>query len=95
MTHPGIFLSHPPIVKNPSKPSQPTTVSIESAMTSLETREYLIPLVPIEIPSDTVIVLKITDLPPQESILEAATFANSLMCMLHGVTILHVEATPI
>ena len=40
---PGIFLSHPPIVIKPSYPKQPTTVSIESAITSLETREYFIP----------------------------------------------------
>ena len=37
------------------------TVSIEAAITSLETKEYLIPCVPIEIPSETVIVLKIID----------------------------------
>ena len=37
----------------------PTTVSMESAMISLDGKEYLIPLVPIEIPSLTPIVLKI------------------------------------
>ena len=61
---PGIFLSQPPIVSIPSKPSAPETVSIESAITSLEIREYFIPGVPIDIPSETVMVLKIIDFPP-------------------------------
>ena len=37
---------------------------MESAITSLETSEYLMPGVPIDIPSETVIVLKIIDFPP-------------------------------
>ena len=64
---PGIFLSQPPTAITPSYPRQPTTVSIESAITSRETREYFIPCVPIEIPSETVIVLKRTPLPPELS----------------------------
>ena len=39
IAQPGIFLSQPPIATNPSNPSAATTVSIESAMTSRETRE--------------------------------------------------------
>ena len=35
---PGIFLSQPPMATRPSKPSAATTVSIESAITSRETR---------------------------------------------------------
>ena len=50
-----MFLSHPPIATKPSKPSQPITVSIESAMTSRDTNEYFIPSVPMEIPSEIVI----------------------------------------
>ena len=46
----------------PSKDWQPTTVSMESAMTSLETKEYRIPKVPIEIPSEIVMVLNNTAL---------------------------------
>ena len=42
----------------PSMPSQPTTVSMESAMTSRETSEYFMPSVPIEMPSEMVMVLK-------------------------------------
>ena len=53
---PGIFLSQPPIAKTPSILCALHAVSIESAMTSLETKEYFIPSVPIEIPSLTVMV---------------------------------------
>jgi hypothetical protein len=94
MTQAGIFLSQPPIATNPSNPWHPTTVSIESAMTSRETNEYFIPCVPIEIPSEIVIVLKIVALPPAESTPKAASRASWSICMLHGVTMLHVEAMP-
>jgi hypothetical protein len=59
-----MFLSHPPIATNPSMPSQPTTVSIESAITSRDTSEYFIPSDPIEMPMDTLIVLNTIALPP-------------------------------
>ena len=95
MTQAGMFLSHPPKLINPSKPSPATTASIESAIISLETSEYLMPSEPIEIPSDMVIVLKLTALPPFESTVLVATFAKSLICILQGVTMLHVEAIPI
>jgi hypothetical protein len=36
---PGMFLSQPPIATTPSKPCAPTTVSMESAITSRETSE--------------------------------------------------------
>jgi len=36
---PGMFLSQPPMATRPSNPCAPTTVSIESAMTSRETSE--------------------------------------------------------
>ena len=89
-----MFLSQPPKATSPSNPWPPTTVSIESAITSLETKEYLIPWVPIEIPSETVMVLKITDFDPVLSAPSAAASAKILMCMLHGVTMLQVEAIP-
>ena len=89
-----MFLSHPPMVITPSIPSQPTTVSIESAITSLLTREYFIPSVPMEIPSEIVIVLKITAFPPAASTPLADSRASRSICMLQGVTWLHVEATP-
>src|SRR5688572_90031 len=89
-----MFLSHPPIATRPSKPSAPITVSIESAITSRDTSEYFIPSVPIEIASDTVIVLKITGLAPAPLTPDAACSASPSMCTLHGVTWLHVEQTP-
>jgi hypothetical protein len=64
ITQPGMFLSQPPMATTPSKPWQPTTVSMESAMTSRETREYFMPSVPMEMPSEMVMVLKMTALPP-------------------------------
>ena len=39
-------------------PPQPTTVSMESAMTSRETSEYFMPSLPIEMPSEMVMVMK-------------------------------------
>src|SRR6059036_1973995 len=53
---PGMFLSHPPTTSRPSMLCALHAVSIESAMTSRETREYFMPSVPIEMPSLTVIV---------------------------------------
>ena len=89
-----MFLSQPPIVTKPSKPWAPTTVSIESAITSRDTSEYRMPGVPMEMPSDTVMVLKMTLLAPASSAPMAAASASASMCMLHGVTMLHVEAMP-
>ncbi len=90
-----MFLSHPPNATRASNPSHPTTVSIESAITSLETKEYFIPSVPMEIPSEMVIVLKITALPPASFAPAAASRASSSICALQGVTWLQVEAIPI
>src|SRR3954470_7247571 len=92
---PGIFLSQPPIATTPSKPSQPATVSIESAITSRDTSEYFMPSVPIEMPSEIVIVPKMTALPPASLTPMDASTASLSMCMLHGVTMLQVEAMPI
>src|SRR5882672_5514035 len=49
---------------------------------------------PIEIPSDTVIVLKVTLLPPARSAASAAILARPSICMLQGVRLLQVEAMP-
>ena len=56
---PGMFLSHPPTTRTPSMLCALHAVSIESAITSRDTREYFIPSVPIEMPSLTVMVPKI------------------------------------
>ncbi len=53
------------------------------------------PGVPIEMPSDTVIVLNSTLFAPAPSTPAAASRASSPMCMLHGVRFDQVEATPI
>ena len=63
-------------------------------MTSLETKEYFIPSEPIEIPSEIVMVLKITPFPPALLTPFSASLAKSLICILHGVTIDQVEAIP-
>ena len=90
-----MFLSQPPMATIPSKPWQPTTVSIESAITSRDTSEYFMPSVPIEMPSDMVMVLNITALPFALSTPVAAESASLLICILQGVTMLQVEAIPI
>ena len=53
------------------------------------------PGAPFEMPSETVIVPNVVLLPPDLSIAAAAARASLSMCMLHGVRLLHVEATPI
>ncbi len=67
---------------------------MESAIISLETSEYLIPGVPMDIPSDMVIVLKITPFAPDRETPFEASLARSFRCILQGVIILHVEAIP-
>jgi hypothetical protein len=53
------------------------------------------PGVPIEMPSETVIVPNTVALPPAPSAPLAAASASRSMCMLQGVSVLHVDATPI
>ena len=50
---------------------------------------------PMEMPSDTVMVLNRTALPPAASAPAIASVASSLMCMLQGVRLAQVEAMPI
>ena len=45
-------------------------------------------------PSATVIVPKMIDLPPAASTPAPASRASASMCMLHGVSMLQVEAMP-
>ena len=91
---PGNDLSQPAIVTIPSNLSACITNSTESAITSLETSEALIPSWPIDIPSETAIVEKIN---PAESGPLTPTFAcsdNSGPVRLHGVTSLPAETIP-
>ena len=48
----------------------------------------------MEMPSDTVMVLKVIALAPAASTPAAAIRASSSMCILHGVKLLQVEAMP-
>ena len=66
-------------------PLDPSIVS-----TPLGTQEVL----PIEMASETVMVLKMTALPPAPFTPSAACLARPSMCTLHGVTWLHVEQMP-
>src|ERR1700727_3100189 len=52
------------------------------------------PGVPMEIPSDTVIVLKVTAFAPAPSAPAATRRVRSSICILQGVKLLHVDATP-
>ncbi len=64
------------------------TVSIESAMTSREIREYFIPSVPIEIPSETVIVPKTCGIKFSSLAVSITASANFPKLALHGVIVL-------
>ena len=90
-----MFLSQPPSATNPSKPCAPATVSIESAITSRDTSEKRMPGEPIEIPSETVIVLKMRLMAPAPSAASAAALARPSRCTLHGVMFDQVLAMPI
>src|SRR5664280_3016876 len=52
------------------------------------------PSVPMLMPSATVIVPKMMDFPPAASAPAPASRASASICMLQGVSILQVEATP-
>ena len=61
---PGIFLSQPPRASTPSMLWPLHTVSMESAITSRDTSEYFMPSVPIEMPSEMVMVPNICGMAP-------------------------------
>jgi len=91
---PGMFLSHPPTANTPSTHWALHTVSIESAITSRETREYFMPSVPMEMPSLTVIVPKVCGMPPAARTAASARSARSLSLALQGVIVLCAFAMP-
>ena len=62
-----------------------TTVSIESAIISLEGKEKRIPGVPIEIPSLTPMVLKTNPIMDFELIPILMSCASSFRCILQGL----------
>ena len=63
-------------------------------MISLEGKEYLIPLVPIEIPSLTPMVLKISGVNASFCTESLISFDKSFKCMLHGFPSYPVLAIP-
>ena len=64
MTVPGIVLSQPERATTASSAWPMTASSMESAMTSRETRDARIPSVPIEMPSEIAIVPNSKGVPP-------------------------------
>ena len=72
-----------------------TTVSIESAIISLEGSENRIPGVPIEIPSLTPIVLNTNPTKDWSFTPTLISCAKLLRCILHGLPSYPVEAIPI
>jgi hypothetical protein len=72
----------------------PQAVSMESAITSRETREYFIPSVPIEIPSLTVMVPNICGIAPAPRTAASALCASWSRPALHGVIVLWALAIP-
>ncbi len=89
-----MFLSHPPMARTASIAWALQTVSIESAMTSRETSEYFIPSVPIEMPSETVIVPKTCGIVPASRRAAIARSARAPIPTLQGVRFEWALATP-
>ncbi|KAH3676070.1 hypothetical protein WICMUC_002367 [Wickerhamomyces mucosus] len=69
-------------------------VSNESAIISLDCKEYLIPAVPIEIPSETPIELNCIDFKPALSTDFETLKFKSNKCILHGLPDHQTEPTP-
>src|SRR3990167_7254050 len=79
---PGMFLSQPGSAMSPSYHCAPMTVSIESAMISRDGNEYDMPSVPMEMPSDTPMVLKRMPTSPAAVTPSFTCAARSFRCML-------------
>ena len=91
---PGMFLSQAASAITPSVLAAWQTVSMESAITSRDTREYFMPSVPMEMPSLTVMVPKVWGTPPAARRAASTRRARPPMPMLHGVMVLWPFATP-
>ena len=94
ITPAGIVLSQPTRQTSPSKRWPATTSSIESAITSREISEARIPVVPIETPSETAIVLNSIGVPPAARIPSLTWRASMRWLRLHGIVSIQVVATP-
>ncbi len=92
---PGRDLSHPARVTIPSKRSACIIISTESAMTSRLTSDARMPSWPMEMPSDTAMVMNSNGKPPESRTPDLARWARRARGRLHGVTSFHDDATPI
>ena len=70
------------------------TVSIESAIISLDCKLYRMPVVPIEIASDTPMVLNCIGCNPASATPFFTTFDKSSRCMLHGLPLYQTDEMP-
>ena len=95
MTVPGIVLSQAESAITASKQCASATSSIESAISSRDTRLARIPRVPMVMPSEIAMVLNSIGVPPA-ALMPSLTFAASARrWKLHGIVSTHVLATPI
>jgi hypothetical protein len=85
---PGMFLSQAPRATTPSIAWPLQAVSMESAMTSRDTREYFIASVPIAMPSLTVIVPNTWGIVLADRSAASARSARASIPTVHGVTLL-------
>ncbi len=90
----GIVLSQPTMLTRPSSRCPSTTSSIESAIRSREISEARIPVVPIETPSETEIVLNSIGVPPAARMPSLTCLASTRWLRLHGIVSIQVVATP-
>src|SRR5437868_8124433 len=94
MSIPGRLLSQPASVTMPSNRSPCIMHSTESAMISREESEARMPSVPIEMPSDTAMVVNSSGKPPATRTPSLAALARRDNGRLQGVTSFQEEAMP-
>ena len=89
-----MFLSQPGIEMLASYHWALMTVSMESAIRSLDWSEKDMPSVPIDIPSETPMVLKRIPTRPASVTPTLVSAASSSRCMLQGLPSYHIDAIP-
>src|SRR2546421_1842840 len=95
MSTPGMFLSQPGSEMFASYHWPCMTVSIESAMISLDCKLYRIPVVPIEMPSETPMVLNCMGTRPAWETDSLTTLESCSRCMLQGLPLYQTDEMPI
>src|SRR2546423_4688035 len=91
---PGMFLSQPGSEMFASYHCPCITVSIESAIRSLDCRLYRIPVVPIEMASETPIVLNCIGASPACETPSLTTLESFMRCMLQGFPLYQTDDIP-